>query len=286
MTEDTALPGVGKAADPAVALLSGGLPEAGGDLSACRAALQAATDNLGERFLAGEPVTELVMLRASIVDRLLSWLWRRHAAVLADDVALIAVGGYGRGELHPCSDVDIMLLCGETPQPAGEAALSAFVTSLWDVGLEIGHSVRTVAQCRQQAEADITVTTTLMEARLLRGPAGLFDALQEAISPKNLWPSTEFFAAKRKEQLARHHRYDDTAYKLEPNVKGSPGGLRDIQMIGWVAKRHFGVKSLDELVAHGFLTPGQLRVLHDGQTFLWRVRFGFHTLTARREHRQ
>ena len=283
--EATAAPGAGKAGDAAVAILARALPRSGGDLSGCRAALNAATANLRDRFLKGEPVTELVTLRAGIMDRLLSWLWSRHGAAVADDVALVAVGGYGRGELHPCSDVDIMLLCRDLLPAAGEAALSAFVTSLWDVGLEVGHSVRTVAQCRQQAEADITVTTTLMEARLLCGPADLFEALKAAISPQHVWPSPDFFDAKRKEQVARHHRYDDTAYKLEPNVKGSPGGLRDIQMIGWVAKRHFGVESLDDLVAHGFLTPGQLRVLHDGQAFLWRVRFGLHTLTGRREDR-
>jgi [protein-PII] uridylyltransferase len=150
MTTNTAPRETGRDADPAIALLTGGLPEAGSNLSGCRAALDAATANLRERFLKGEPVTELVMLRAAIVDRLLCWLWRQHAALLAEEVALVAVGGYGRGELHPCSDVDIMLLCSEALQPAGEAALSAFVTSLWDVGLEIGHSVRTVEQCRQQ----------------------------------------------------------------------------------------------------------------------------------------
>jgi [protein-PII] uridylyltransferase len=271
--------------DPAIALLLQGLPDAPTDLGEGRSALQAASANLRERFLRGEPVGDLVAIRAGIVDRLLQHLWRQHGATLAASVALVAVGGYGRGELHPCSDVDIMLLCADALPPSGEAALSAFITALWDVGLEPGHSVRTVAQCRQQAEADITVTTTLMEARLLAGPAALFAALQSAIAPDQVWPSAEFFAEKRKEQVARHHRYDDTAYKLEPNVKGSPGGLRDIQMIGWVAKRHFGVQTLDELVAHRFLTPGQLRVLQDGQAFLWRVRFGLHTLTGRREDR-
>jgi len=145
--------------------------------------------------------------------------------------------------------------------------------------------VRTVAQCLEQAAADLTVATTLMEARLLIGPAELFDEVQRVISADNIWPSTEFFQEKRKEQIARHHRYHDTAYNLEPNVKGSPGGLRDIQMIGWVAKRHFDVSSLAELVDHNFLTRGQLKRLEDGQAFLWRIRFGLHILTGRREDR-
>jgi [protein-PII] uridylyltransferase len=113
----------------------------------------------------------------------------------------------------------------------------------------------------------------------------LFDELQKTVAPDRMWPSTVFFEEKRKEQITRHHRYHDTAYNLEPNVKGSPGGLRDIQMIGWVAKRHFGAASLAELVQHKFLSPGQLKRLEDGQAFLWRVRFGLHILTGRREDR-
>ena len=167
----------------------------------------------------------------------------------------------------------------------GESVLSQFVTVLWDIGLEIGQSVRTIAQCHEQANADITVATTLMESRLIIGPKSLFDAMTKTIAPDKLWAPAKFFEAKREEQRARHSRYHDTAYKLEPNVKGSPGGLRDIQMIGWVAKRHFGVETLDELVDHKFLTPGQLRILHDGQAFLWRVRFALHILTGRREDR-
>ncbi|MEO1204312.1 MAG: [protein-PII] uridylyltransferase, partial [Pseudomonadota bacterium] len=111
------------------------------------------------------------------------------------------------------------------------------------------------------------------------------DAMQAATAPDRIWPSDTFFAEKRKEQIARHRRYDDTGYNLEPNVKGSPGGLRDIQMVGWVAKRHFGCKTLAELVDHKFLTPGQRDRLLDGQAFLWRVRFALHTLTGRREDR-
>ncbi len=261
------------------------LATAGADVANCRAALDAAGARLTERFLRGEPVTELVRLRAAIVDRLLIFLWQQHAGTLVDRVALLAVGGYGRGELHPASDVDIMLLLDDSVAESAEPALAAFIASLWDVGLEIGHSVRTVEQCRSQAAADVTVTTTLMEARQLAGPEGLLAALEEAIAPGEIWPSDAFFTAKREEQLARHHRYDDTAYKLEPNVKSSPGGLRDVQIIGWIARRHFGVHSLEDLVPLQLLTRGQLRVLREGQVFLWRVRFGLHILTGRREDR-
>ena len=250
-----------------------------------RTSLEAANEKLIARFRAGESVADLVHQRARDVDELLTALWHGTAPGLAGRVALVAVGGYGRGELHPASDVDIMLLLPGDVDPGGNDELSAFVTALWDTGLEVGHSVRTVPQCVEQASEDLTVATTLMEARVIDGPDSLMQAVTTAIAPDKLWPSSEFFAAKRREQIERHHRYDDTAYKLEPNVKGSPGGLRDIQMIGWVAKRHFGCATLDELVEHDFLTPGQLERLHDGQEFLWRIRFGLHALTGRREDR-
>ena len=248
-----------------------------------RESLARLDEDLRARFEAGEPVGDLVHARARRIDEVLVELWREH--VEATGAALVAVGGYGRGELHPCSDVDVLLLLPDAMPESGEEALSGFITALWDIGLEIGHSVRTLAECREQAEADLTVVTTLMEARLLAGPAELFEAMQEVIAPDSMWPSDRFFEEKRNEQIARHHRYHDTAYNLEPNVKGSPGGLRDIQLIGWVAKRHFGAATLAELVDHKFLTPGQLRRLEDGQAFLWRIRFALHSLTGRREDR-
>ncbi len=250
-----------------------------------RVALDLASANIKERFIAGESVVDLVHLRAAVIDHLLVHLWRRHANYCAGVASLVAVGGYGRGELHPSSDVDIMLLLPDNLPESCEPELSDFVTALWDVGLEIGHSVRTVAQCHEQAIKDLTVATTLIEARLLDGPIELYESMQETISPDCIWPPDKFFEEKRKEQIARHHSYHDTAYNLEPNVKGSPGGLRDIQMIGWVAKRYFGVQTLDELVQHKFLTPGQVQRLNAGQAFLWRVRFGLHVLTGRREDR-
>ncbi|MDG2375419.1 MAG: [protein-PII] uridylyltransferase [Woeseiaceae bacterium] len=268
-------------ADESVNILTAALDQ---DMAG-RDSLEAAASNLEERFRAGEPVADLVRLRSQHVDRLLVQLWHQHLAHQTSACALIAVGGYGRGELHPHSDVDIMVLLpggkSETPQ----TSIESFLAALWDIGLEIGHSVRTVDDCRLQAEADITIATTLMEARLLDGNETLFDSMESVVAADQIWPSERFFTAKHKEQQLRHHRYDDTAYKLEPNVKGSPGGLRDIQIIGWVAKRHFGGRTLDELVAHGFLTPGQLRKLTSCQDFLWRVRYGLHLLTGRGEDR-
>ncbi len=250
-----------------------------------RQELEAANDDIRQRFLAGESVLTLVRARSDLVDAVLSHLWQQRAPECVEVAALVAVGGYGRAELHPGSDVDIMVLLPEKLSTSCKSQISDFMTSLWDVGLEIGHSVRTVSQCRDEAKTDLTVATTMMESRLIAGPEDLYSAMQDEISPSKVWPPAEFFAEKRKEQIARHHRYDDSAYNLEPNVKGSPGGLRDIQMVGWVAKRYFDVETFAELVPHKFLTPGQVKRLHEGQEFLWRVRFGLHILTGRREDR-
>jgi len=207
-----------------------------------RAALEQGDAELARRFRADEPVETLVRDRARLVDGLVTRAWELHASVSTGALALVAVGGYGRGELLPCSDVDVMVLLPKGEEPAWTAPLERFLTFLWDIGLETGHSVRTIDECRQEALADLSVATTLFEARLLAGPPALFEAMRRALAPDRLWPAREFFEAKLAEQTERHHRFHDTAYNLEPNVKQGPGGLRDIQTIAWVAKRHFRVQ--------------------------------------------
>jgi [protein-PII] uridylyltransferase len=250
-----------------------------------RQVLDHGTELLKDRFVADEAIEDLVRDRARLVDITLRAAWVCHAGRFADDLALIAVGGYGRGELHPSSDIDIMVLLPKSDSADWQPDIERFLTFLWDIGLEVGHSVRSIDDCQRESLADISVATTLFEARLLAGPESLFAGMRRALAPDRLWSSQDFFEAKVKEQIERHHRYFDTAYNLEPNVKASPGGLRDIQTIGWVAKRHFGTDTLDELVAHGFLTREELRKLKAGQSFLWKVRFGLHVLTGRREDR-
>ena len=253
--------------------------------AAFRQVLDHGAELLRDRFAADEDVAVLVRDRAHLVDIALRAAWARHAGKFSGDLALIAVGGYGRGELHPCSDIDIMVLLPKSDSADWQPEIEKFLTLLWDMGLEVGHSVRSIDDCQRESLADISVATTLFEARLLAGPESLFAGMRRALAPDRLWSSADFFEAKVKEQTERHHRYFDTAYNLEPNVKSSPGGLRDIQTIGWVAKRHFGTDTLDELVAHGFLTREELRKLIAGQNFLWKVRFGLHVLTGRREDR-
>ena len=250
-----------------------------------RDALRQADSTLAARFHDHEPIEALVQHRALAIDEVIVTAWECFAGGLGERCALVAVGGYGRGELHPHSDIDLLVVLSEGGSVRVDEAVSGFLTFLWDIGLEVGHSVRTPQECAAQSEDDVTVLTTLMEARLLSGPVALFEAMQQRIAKERMWDSAAFFEAKHAEQLARHHRYDDTGYNLEPNIKASPGGLRDIQTIAWIAARHLGAERLDDLVAHAYLTPGQLRILATGRAFLWRVRFGLHLLVGRREDR-
>ena len=256
----------------------------GDRVAAFRQAIADGTASLVQRFGEDEPIEALVRDRARMVDVVLRAAWALHAGP-ARDVALVAVGGYGRGELHPCSDIDVLILLPKSDADGGHDGIERFLAFLWDIGLEVGHSVRTIDDCQRESAADVSVATTLIEARLLAGPEHLFQAMRRALGADSVWSSQAFFEAKVAEQQARHHRHHDTAYNLEPNVKTGPGGLRDIQTIGWVAKRHFGAETLDELVGHGFLTAGELRKLRTAQAFLWKVRFALHVLTGRREDR-
>ena len=253
-------------------------------LALFKEALKNATTVLNARFKAGRAATELVFARAKVVDQLLQYAWLQFLPEKADDIALLAVGGYGRGELHPASDVDVQILLDDDVSHYNDA-LSQFITFLWDIGLEIGHSVRTLSECVTEARTDITVATNLQEARLLIGPEKLFDKQRKLCAPDKIWASKDFFQAKLDEQIARHKKFHDTGYNLEPNIKESPGGLRDIQVIGWVAKRHFGADTLEELVKHNFLTEQEYRSLHEGQAFIWKVRYGLHVIAGRREDR-
>jgi [protein-PII] uridylyltransferase len=261
------------------------LAQADNPVALVRTALKAAQRQLTDAFLHGTPVAELVHRRAQIIDDLLRNIWRRTIADDHQGIALVAVGGYGRGELHPGSDIDLQILVRPESRDALRAPIEKFITYLWDIGLEMGQSVRTVAECAEEAAKDITVATNLMECRRLAGSAELFEAMQSAVGPEHIWPSPRFFQAKLLEQVSRHHKYHDTAYNLEPNIKEGPGGLRDIQVIAWVAKRHFGAKALGELVEHRFLTAAEYAALAEGQDFLWQIRFALHSLTGRREDR-
>ncbi|NRB72203.1 MAG: [protein-PII] uridylyltransferase, partial [Xanthomonadales bacterium] len=248
-------------------------------------ALAQVDEELERRFREHADIQQLVSARAWAVDQLLVFAWRTLQAG-QDEMALVAVGGYGRGQLHPHSDVDLLILfAGDVLTPTGQNAVESFVTALWDAGFYLGHSVRNLAQCREEVAADVSTATSLMEIRLLCGPAGLAAQLQAQVAPDQVWSAGEFFHAKFAEQQARHEQFGETAYNLEPNIKEGPGGLRDIQMVSWVAKRHFGTRDLHGLVEYGFLNESEYRELIEGQRYLWRVRFALHLLAGRAEDR-
>ncbi|OGI46464.1 MAG: [protein-PII] uridylyltransferase [Candidatus Muproteobacteria bacterium RBG_16_65_34] len=257
-------------------------------LAPFREALRGARERLKRRYFEKpDAAPRLVALYAWLVDQLLIHAWRLHERNLPVGArsALVAVGGYGRGELHPASDIDLMLLLDKDGPEKVREFVETLIRFLWDMGLEVGHSVRTVKDCVREARADLSVATNLMEARLLAGDAGLFERMRAAVHASKIWPSKKFFAAKLAEQAERHHHFNDTAYNLEPNIKDGPGGLRDIQTIAWVTQRHFDTASLHDLVAREFLSEEEYRTLVRGRDHLWTVRAGLHHLAGRREDR-
>jgi [protein-PII] uridylyltransferase len=260
------------------------LAESDNPLSLFRKTINQGNQKLAELFRYGESVTRLVKTRAHMIDALLVAAWNLKIPQNAH-IALVAVGGYGRGELHPSSDIDLMILMEDENQDHLSESLGELLTFFWDIGLEIGHSVRTLEESIREAQQDITVATNIMESRLLAGPRDLFERMRKATGSDRIWPSDRFFEAKWEEQKQRYLKYDDTVSNLEPNVKESPGGLRDIQMIGWVVKRHFGAETMHDLVTNGFLTEAEYTDLKEGEEFLWEIRFALHILTGRREDR-
>lgn len=238
-----------------------------------------------EAFRQGADVRALVQARADTVDTVLRLVWNRYPFANSPDVALVAVGGYGRGELHPHSDIDLLILTRNGIEEAWQEDLGAFVTLLWDLKLDIGHSVRSLAESIAAARDDITILTNLLETRTIAGPDALRAELGGKVYSDEVMSDHDYFLAKRDEQQQRHRKYGDTEYNLEPNVKGSPGALRDIQTIGWITKRHFGLQNIADLTSFSILTQEEHDILHRGETFLWRLRYGLQLIADRNENR-
>jgi len=254
-------------------------------------ALAELKETLAKRFHEGDDVGELMSDHARYVDKILRLAWekfewqenRKHW--LKARISLVAVGGYGRGELHPCSDIDLLVLLeGNTYQKHSEN-IQSFLTLLWDIGLEVGHSVRSQKECKRQAALDVTIVTSLMEARTICGDPDLFEKVRSLIVPKKIWSLKQFYKAKTEEQLERHRKSEYTEYSLEPNIKSSPGALRDIQTVMWIANRQFGRVDFDDLVSLKFLTVDEKSILRAGERLLWRIRYGLHLIAERDENR-
>jgi [protein-PII] uridylyltransferase len=248
---------------------------------ALRGELRAERDRLIAAFTSGGPVDRLLRGLARCVDRTLARLARSHG--LTRRVAIIAVGGYGRGELFPHSDVDVLLVVPDDATKEEMGAIEALIGGLWDLGLQIGHSVRTVPECREQAAQDVTVLTSMIEARRVAGPRTLFECfvrnVSETIDPQH------FFREKVLEQQQRHLKFQEAAYSLEPNCKESPGGLRDLHTLLWIARAAGLGTSWSELIAGGLLTADEGRWLRRNERTLKQLRARLHIVAGRREDR-
>src|SRR5690606_3425579 len=240
-------------------------------------------NQLQECFENGQSIRDIILARSNLIDEALQFLWK-HARLDQTELSLFAVGGYGRREMLPYSDVDIMILSENKIVPEQEQRISTFISSLWDVGnFKPGISVRTINECVTQASSDLTVATSLIEARLIIGNENLSKWPRRIVS--QTWTDKTFFDAKVNEQHKRYAQHNDTESNLEPDIKNAPGGIRDINQIGWIAKRHFRVNRIYDLVLLGFISEFELAVLEEAESFLWEIRHHLHRLTKRDENR-
>jgi [protein-PII] uridylyltransferase len=250
-------------------------------IAAWRERLAKERTELLQAYLARPVARTLLSRLAQLTDRILSDIWAAHE--LPALATLVAVGGYGRGELFPQSDVDVLLLLDDQLADSERARFEPLIALLWDVGLPIGHSVRTVSECLQEAHGDITIQTSLLEARWLAGHRGLFQRLRDALAKQ--MDTAAFFQAKSLEQKIRHGRHTDVAMLLEPNLKESPGGLRDVQTLLWVARAAGLGDSLPGLARAGLLSAEEARAAVTDLNLLSHLRIRLHLAANRREER-
>lgn len=230
-------------------------------------------------------IFELIENRCDFYDALLIQLWQEIGLSEQQGISLIAVGGYGRREMFPLSDLDFLILVEQIPSPEIEEKITQFIQFLWDCGFEVGNSVRTLEQCESEGKQDITIATNLLEARFLTGNRPHFDALNELVKRADFWSKEDFFNAKVQEQIERYQRYHNTAYNLEPDIKYSPGGLRDLHLLYWVALRHSGALTLEAILQSGFIYPQEYQQLQESRAFLFKVRFALHLILKRYDNR-
>ena len=271
--------------DEALSALDG--DDAAGALAVLRAALERGRAEIRRRLEAGAPGPELVAGTSLLMDGIVKALMRRIAGPPKDGrIALVAVGGYGRGELAPFSDIDLLaLLPGETP-PRRRRTIGRALRMLWDLGLNVGHAVRTVDDTIRRARDDMTIRTAILEARFLWGDRSLHRALMRRFDRDvAAVDGAAFVRAKIEERDERHLRLGDSRYALEPNVKEGKGGLRDLHALFWIAKHLYRVKRVSDLVAIGVLTKAELARFRRAADFLTRVRCHLHVVAGRAEER-
>ena len=259
---------------------AGGAPPAAARVPFWRDELKRGRVALREAFFAHPDTPRLLREHARLVDRVVRGVWRESD--MPAELALVAVGGYGRGQLFPHSDVDVLILLPEQ-RVAPAPAIERFFATLWDVGLELSHAVRTVAECGSEMAGDITIRTSLLENRYLHGARRLMLDFRTMFAER--LDVRSFYAAKTLEQQQRHQKCNDAIYNLEPNVKESPGGLRDLQTVLWISRAAGLGKTWAELARHGLMTIAEARAVSRQERFIGAMRVRLHYLSDRREDR-
>ncbi|MBT2143154.1 [protein-PII] uridylyltransferase [Rhodanobacter sp. LX-100] len=238
---------------------------------------------LATAFRDGADASALARRRGESVARIVAHVWMACLGEVTG-AALFAVGGFGRGLLFPYSDVDLLALV-QAPEPARLRALEQFFATLWDVGLKVGHAVRDPAQCRALAAQDASVFTSLLDAQRLAGDPAFDARLRAIVEDPALWPPQAYLAARLAERNARHARFDDTAYNLEPNLKDGPGGLRTLDSLRWMGRRLAHANDLPDMVVEGLLDPAEQAALEQSEAVLRRYRYALHLEAGRAEER-
>lgn len=234
---------------------------------------------------AQQDIYTLLQERTRFYDDILHGLWQEFDLAEREDLALIAVGGYGRGEMFPLSDLDILVVCAQPLDTPTEQAVNALFNRLWDSGLTLGASLRTLEECIEIGKQTLSVATNMLEGRFLDGAQSVWQALNLRFEQEDFWPSTQFFRAKIAEKEARYARYHNTSYNLEPDLKHSPGGLRDLHLLMWIMLRHYRLRDLQGLFAQGILHRSEYEELFNAQTLLFRMRFALHLQLKRYDNR-
>ena len=242
-----------------------------------KAQLKEDLEPLFDALKQGHSALELAQRRSDQIDQAILTLWQ---AANPDGLTLLAVGGYGRQEVYPQSDVDLLVI---VDSDSAMEPVSAFVQSLWDLGLDVGHAVRTWDECAEEAAKDISTATAMLEARVLSGDNTATQRLTDIV--KQTWDPRDFFEAKREEQVRRHNRRGDSDHNLEPDIKASPGGLRDLHTLLWIARRLRGQNTLEGLAETDFLSEREYSLLREAQEFLSAARFALHHVSPRKQNR-